>query len=579
MRLLFVFALLAVVSTIFATCVPSERTLFVPAVVNENRSETVKIGVETKPGTGEVFVSITPAVGLYTQESEKIASDIAFSVAGKKECDVFLRIFTTEGISQVDGPSAGAAITTMLISALRNEPLRDDFSMTGTIERDGSIGLVGGIPLKAEAVAKLGKKLFIVPQLPKSDMIGILLVKRFYNLTVFEADNIETAYTLAVSNKSPEEQLTLQPESVFSFVKGSVTHPQLEYFKKVSSSLINKAEIAINGTDLNHLANFESRLANIKNAFESGQYYYAANLGFLLGIDGEYVRFSPERLRKEIDSVNTCIDSFKRKDKTLENFELTGPAEIRYIWAKNRLPSKPSVNEFISAEFSVYESTLFAKYWCDAATQLNNYPKIGNETTFNETILAAYAKDLIGSATIELGNSEDLDLQWHLSTAKDAYARGMYVASVIDSDFILSTLQVSTTKINESTELINEHSNRSYKYLWPQLFQNHARNFEKDQATAVRMFLFASKLNESFGTIEKLAIESNTVKIIPIINQTNKTDIETGIKPQSTYEDNLNLVLIVFGVIIIAWISFSRYNKSENGREKKYKQGYRSRVK
>jgi len=64
---------------------------------------------------------------------------------------------------QIDGPSAGGLMTVGLIAALRGDKVREDAAMTGTINPDGSIGAVGGVPHKIEGAAKAGKKLVLVP--------------------------------------------------------------------------------------------------------------------------------------------------------------------------------------------------------------------------------------------------------------------------------------------------------------------------------------------------------------------------------------------------------------------------------
>lgn len=64
----------------------------------------------------------------------------------------------------VDGPSAGAAITVALIATIRNQDLDPGVFMTGTINSDGSVGPVGGVPEKAIAAARNGSKIFYVPK-------------------------------------------------------------------------------------------------------------------------------------------------------------------------------------------------------------------------------------------------------------------------------------------------------------------------------------------------------------------------------------------------------------------------------
>ncbi|MCC7085810.1 MAG: hypothetical protein IT427_12480 [Pirellulales bacterium] len=70
--------------------------------------------------------------------------------------------FEYEGI--VDGPSAGALMTVGVLAAVRGDTPRPDAAMTGTINPDGSIGPVGGIPHKIEGAAAKGMKLMLIPE-------------------------------------------------------------------------------------------------------------------------------------------------------------------------------------------------------------------------------------------------------------------------------------------------------------------------------------------------------------------------------------------------------------------------------
>lgn len=67
-------------------------------------------------------------------------------------------------VDVVDGPSAGAAITSTIISLILNKTINQSIYVTGTINPDGAIGRVGGIIEKALAAAEDGGKLFIVPE-------------------------------------------------------------------------------------------------------------------------------------------------------------------------------------------------------------------------------------------------------------------------------------------------------------------------------------------------------------------------------------------------------------------------------
>jgi len=92
---------------------------------------------------------------------------------------------------QIGGPSAGLAFTLALIDVLTEGELTggETVATTGTIELDGSVGEVGGVPQKTLAVRESGATLFIVPS-------GELeLARRFAGdeLRVEPADTLEEA--------------------------------------------------------------------------------------------------------------------------------------------------------------------------------------------------------------------------------------------------------------------------------------------------------------------------------------------------------------------------------------------------
>jgi ATP-dependent Lon protease len=62
-----------------------------------------------------------------------------------------------------DGPSAGLAFVTGIVSALTGRPVKPACAMTGEVTLHGEVTGVSGIPLKLRAAAKAGRKLVLVP--------------------------------------------------------------------------------------------------------------------------------------------------------------------------------------------------------------------------------------------------------------------------------------------------------------------------------------------------------------------------------------------------------------------------------
>lgn len=75
-----------------------------------------------------------------------------------------LRIHAPEGAVPKDGPSAGAAFTTAIISALTKIPVRRDVAMTGEINLRGEVTAIGGLPEKLEGALRAGATTVLVPR-------------------------------------------------------------------------------------------------------------------------------------------------------------------------------------------------------------------------------------------------------------------------------------------------------------------------------------------------------------------------------------------------------------------------------
>lgn len=74
------------------------------------------------------------------------------------------------GGANVDGPSAGAAITIAILSAVTKKPLRQDIAITGEISLHGRIKPVGGIIEKVYGASQAGIKKVIIPEENKNDI-------------------------------------------------------------------------------------------------------------------------------------------------------------------------------------------------------------------------------------------------------------------------------------------------------------------------------------------------------------------------------------------------------------------------
>lgn len=112
-------------------------------------------------GSGQVRFNDT--AGSMAKDSVFNAASVIRKITDKdiKDYDIHVNVI---GGGNIDGPSAGAAITVCIISALLNKPIRQDIAITGEISLRGKIKPVGGIFEKVYGARRKGVKLVIVPK-------------------------------------------------------------------------------------------------------------------------------------------------------------------------------------------------------------------------------------------------------------------------------------------------------------------------------------------------------------------------------------------------------------------------------
>lgn len=112
---------------------------------------------------GKGYYHFNDTAGSMAKDSMFNAAAVVRQVTGKELSDYDVNINFVGG-GNIDGPSAGCAITTALISALTGVPVRQDLAVTGEISVQGLVKPVGGVFEKAYGAKRAGVKGMLIPK-------------------------------------------------------------------------------------------------------------------------------------------------------------------------------------------------------------------------------------------------------------------------------------------------------------------------------------------------------------------------------------------------------------------------------
>ena len=163
--------------------------------------EMLEVEVAVVPGTGKI--EVTGNLGNVMQESAKAAVTFVRSRATELLIDPMfykdndLHIHFPEAAVPKDGPSAGVTITTALVSALTEAPVRHDVAMTGEVTLRGRVLPIGGLREKTMAAYRAGIKTVVIPKDNEADLQDIEPVVR-ETLHFVSASRMDTVMETAI---------------------------------------------------------------------------------------------------------------------------------------------------------------------------------------------------------------------------------------------------------------------------------------------------------------------------------------------------------------------------------------------
>ncbi len=177
------------------TCQNMTKYLGPPQYINEMDQEESQVGLATGlawtevggehlyieislfPGKGEL--QLTGQIGEVMQESARAA--LTYTKAHQEDLNIDkeafdandIHIHVPAGAIPKDGPSAGIAIATALVSAFTGKKVNNKVGMTGEISLRGRVLPIGGLKEKALGALRAGIKTVIIPEKNKKDLHDI----------------------------------------------------------------------------------------------------------------------------------------------------------------------------------------------------------------------------------------------------------------------------------------------------------------------------------------------------------------------------------------------------------------------
>lgn len=175
------------------------------------------IEVSALDGAGKI--ELTGNLGDVMKESAKTAVSYVRSIAKEFGIDTEfyknkdIHIHAPESAIPKDGPSAGLAITTAIVSELTGIPIKSDVAMTGEISLKGNALAIGGLKEKSMAAYKAGCKTVIIPKSNVKDLAEISeevkSVVDFVPVSTFD-DVASVALEIKPSAKTEKKQHVIQ---------------------------------------------------------------------------------------------------------------------------------------------------------------------------------------------------------------------------------------------------------------------------------------------------------------------------------------------------------------------------------
>ncbi|MBU0591417.1 hypothetical protein KKF81_02350 [Candidatus Micrarchaeota archaeon] len=523
MRTFFVFLILILtIISVSYTC-GGQVTHYIPAVVGNNGAMVnVTIAmIDTQMDRGGVYVSIYPNTGLMTQESIIHASDYAYEISGEeRKCDLIITFKPVQDTAFIDGPSAGTALAVMMYSVMTNKTMRNDTVITGTVDNNGNVGIVGGLYEKAKGAILVGADYFITPPQSLYEHLILKKLEKEHSIIVFEASTVNDVIGFMTENRSIEQNpLTSRKREIPALPEYDYQGQGIANFREVAGRMITLEQSLIetiqtrDNESLQIYEYFSNEIQRQEGILGQGYIFTAANEAFLNYIDISTINTllsGDVDLPRKKGEIGKCLTSIVRPNITDTNFEWVVGSDLRQAWAYDRLQTT-EVNDLLADEkFVRYNELVYAEAWCMVAKEtIKSTPDDGN--VINESAWKQLAQDMLENA--EATGTMLPETASRLIIAQDSYDKGRYGAAIYDSAYVIAMENADRDISNRSVAIeVVQMIDENRTSLWGGIYQSHAAFLYhmNETNTAYKIFRLAQELDRA---TENMTQEIKTVEI------------------------------------------------------------------
>ncbi|MBI4449411.1 hypothetical protein HY641_05295 [Candidatus Woesearchaeota archaeon] len=264
------------------------------AVSDENvglEGSVASLSLETRPGSGRVFLETFPLSKTDTQISMRFAKQVACNQL-PINCDEYDFIYTLRANSVViGGPSAGAAATVLTYAVLVDLPIADDIAITGSINSGGLIGGVGGIQQKIVAAGENNIKTVIIPSgkriiNEKNQSVDLVEFGAQRNVKVIEVKRIDEALGIITGRTIAPRKVEVSIDPGYASLMRNVSMDLCDRAQRLKSQyqlMLSDHELNLSFVELESQARRSEEQS--AQAFVKGDFYSAASFCFRAGIN------------------------------------------------------------------------------------------------------------------------------------------------------------------------------------------------------------------------------------------------------------------------------------------------------